>query len=354
MMRKTVMPALAVLLILSMLLGACAAPAAPPAGGAAEPPADTASGDAAVAEGETLSIAYLNKMGDNPWFIDEVAGAKARADQLGIEFFNQDLQFDSDLALNAMDTHISSGIDGIVIVVPDTKIGPAVIQKAKEANVPLIAVDDNILDADGNAAPFVGFDAATIGTQVGETIAQYYKDEGWDKLTDAVVKAVSVEDQDLEVCNIRTDNAAAAVLANIPGFTADDIIHLPYDNTMVGGMDAMAPIVTSNPDVTHWLLFSCNDDGVLGAWRALSNAGVDAANVIGVGINGQLAGEEWDKGEPSGLRASLFVRAAIHGETAIQLINDFLTNGTEIPARTIVPGTVITPDNYNEVMGTGS
>ncbi len=224
--------------------------------------------------------------------VDEVAGAKARADQLGIEFFNQDLQFDSDLALNSMDTHIASGIDGIIIVVPDTKIGPAVIAKAKEANVPLIAVDDNILDADGNAAPFVGFDAATIGTQVGEAIAKFYKDEGWDKLSGAVIKAVSVEDQDLEVCNIRTDNAAAAVLANIPGLTEQDIIHLPYDNTMVGGMDAMAPIVTANPDVTHWLLFSCNDDGVLGAWRALSNAGVDAKNVIGVGINGQLAGEE--------------------------------------------------------------
>lgn len=343
MLRRSMLFAVAGLLILSTILAACAAPAAAPAG-------EVAATEAA-AEGETLSVAYLNKMGDNPWFIDEVAGAKARADQLGIEFFNQDLQFDSDLALNSMDTYISSGIDGIVIVVPDTKIGPAVIAKAKESNIPLIAVDDNILDADGAAAPFVGFDAATIGTQVGETIAKYYADEGWDKLTDAVVRAVSVEDQDLEVCNIRTDNAAAAVLANIPGFTEENIIHLPYDNTMVGGMDAMAPIVTANPDVTHWLLFSCNDDGVLGAWRALANAGVDAANVIGVGINGQLAGDEWAKGEPSGLRASLFVRAAIHGETAVQLLHDYIVDGKEIPARTIVPGTVITPDNYQEVMG---
>ena len=57
------------------------------------------------------------------------------------------------------------------------------------------------------------------------------------------------------------------------------------------------------------------------------------------------------KGEPSGLRASLFVRAGIHGETAIQLIHDFLVEGKEIPARTIVPGAVITPENYKEVMG---
>ena len=134
MLRKTFVPTLVVLLVMAMSFSACAAPPAP-TGAAAEPAAsatDAGSEDAASGADEAMSIAYLNKMGDNPWFIDEVAGAKARADQLGIEFFNQDLQFDSDLALNAMDTHISSGIDGLVIVVPDTKIGPAVIQKAKQ------------------------------------------------------------------------------------------------------------------------------------------------------------------------------------------------------------------------------
>ncbi len=83
-----------------------------------------------------MSIAYLNKMGDNPWFVDEVAGAKAVADKLGVEFFNQDLQFDSNLAMTAMDTYIGKGISGIIIVVPDTKIGPAVIEKAQKAGIP--------------------------------------------------------------------------------------------------------------------------------------------------------------------------------------------------------------------------
>ena len=36
------------------------------------------------------------------------------------------------------------------------------------------------------------------------------------------------------------------------------------------------------------------------------------------------------------------------------LINDFIKDGKEIPARTIVPGTVITAENYQEVMGGGS
>ena len=345
-------------------LGACGAPApsAEPAKPAAVEPTAVPEAKPAAVEptavpeakpadaGEKVAIAYLNKMGDNPWFVEEVAGAKAVADKLGVEFFNQDLQFDSNLAMTAMDTYIAKGVSGIIIVVPDTKIGPAVIEKAQKAGIPIVAVDDTILDASGQAAPFFGFDAGAAGLKVGELIAEYYKAEGWDKLSGAVIKAVSVEDQDLEVCNLRTEGATSK-LTELGVITDADIIHLPYDNTANSGMDAMAPIITANPQVTHWLLYSCNDDGVLGAWRALQNAGVSATNVIGVGINGQLAAEEFKKGEPTGLRASLMAQAKEHGGQAVQAIYDFVTTGKEIPAITFIPAAVMTADNWAELTG---
>jgi L-arabinose transport system substrate-binding protein len=349
---------LAALMIVSMILSACGstepapAPAAPAAEATKAPAAEpTKAPDSAMpADDGKVLIAYLNKMGDNPWFVDEVAGAKAVADELGVEFFNQDLQFDSNLAMTAMDTYIGKGISGIIIVVPDTKIGPAVIEKAQAAGIPLIAVDDTILDANGKAAPFVGFDAASAGLKVGELIAEYYKAEGWDKLTGAKIKAVSVEDQDLEVCNLRTDGATKK-LKELGIITDADIIHLPYDNTANSGMDAMAPVITANPGVTNWLLYSCNDDGVLGAWRALQNSGVDAKNVIGVGINGQLAAEEFKKGEPSGLRASLMAQAKEHGGQAVRFIYENVTAGKPIPDVTFIPAAVMTADNWAELTG---
>ena len=340
------------LLVTMMILAACA-PAQPALQAPAAPQAQLTAQEQAAPEpagAKKVSIAYLNKMGDNPWFVDEVAGAKAKADELGVEFFNQDVQFDSNLAMTAMDTYIGKGISGIVIVVPDTKIGPAVIEKAKKAGIPIIAVDDTILDDAGNPAPFVGFDAASAGLKVGELIAEYYKNEGWDKLTGAKIKAVSVEDQDLEVCNLRTDGATKKLI-ELGVLTEADIIHLPYDNTANSGMDSMGPVITANPDVTNWLLYSCNDDGVLGAWRALQNAGIGADKVIGVGINGQLAAEEFKKGEPSGLRASLMAQAKGHGATAIQFIYDYVANGKEIPQTTFIPAAVMTPDNYKELTG---
>ncbi len=165
-----------------------------------------------------------------------------------------------------------------------------------------------------------------------------------------MIKGVSVEDQDLEVCNLRTDGATS-VLIEAGVLTEDDIVHLPYDNTANSGMDAMSPVITANPQVTHWMLWSCNDDGVLGAWRALQNSGISADNVIGVGINGQLAAEEFKKGEPSGLRASLMAQAKGHGGTAVEFIYNYVANGEEIPQLTFIPAAVMTADNWAELTG---
>ena len=350
MQTKKGYPFIAFALLVVMLLAACSTGTTPQPEAQPATEAVATEEQAAAPADDKISIAYINKMGDNPWFVDEVAGAQAKADELGVEFFNQDVQFDSNLAMTAMDTYIAKGVDAIVIVVPDTKIGPAVIEKAQKAGIPIVAVDDTILDASGIAAPFVGFDAGSAGLKVGELIAEFYTTEGWADNADMVLKAVSVEDQDLEVCNLRTDNAANKLI-ELGTITADQIIHLPYDNTANSGMDAMAPVITANPDVTHWLLFSCNDDGVLGAWRALQNDGVSADNVIGVGINGQLAAEEFKKGEPTGLRASLMAQAKGHGATSIQEIYDFLTQGTPIPDITFIDAAVMTPENWQELTG---
>src|ERR1700712_4776779 len=44
---------------------------------------------------DALKFGYINKMGDHPWFVREVAGAKAKAKELGVELKVQDVQFDA-------------------------------------------------------------------------------------------------------------------------------------------------------------------------------------------------------------------------------------------------------------------
>ena len=218
-------------------------------------------------------IGYINKMGDHPWFVAEVAGAKAAAESGGADFVSQDVQFNADLTVTTLDTMIGDGVKGIAIVVPDKGLGPVVAQKAKDAGIPLIAVDDDIYFKDGSPVPYVGLDAYSIGKQVGTELAKLYKSEGW---SDKEVRIASIEDRKADTCMKRNKGAEEAFLAATPDFDPAKIIRVAYDNTMVNSIDVMTTTLTAHPQVTNWIFYSCNDDGVLGAARALENSGYTA------------------------------------------------------------------------------
>ena len=294
-------------------------------------------------DGEGIKLAYLTKHLDNPWFVSETNGAAELAEQLGVDLTIQDLQFDANLALTAMDAVITDGTQGIIIVVPEQQIGPAVIAKAAEAGIPLIAVDDVIEDGEGNFAPFVGFQAPAVGAQVGEAAVQQFTAKGWDP---AETRVASIEMQTLSVCMDRTNAAIDVFTAALPDFPADNILNVPYDGTLAGATPVMTDTLTANPGVTNWVLWSCNDDGVLGAVRALEASAVPAENATGVGIGAHLACDEWAKGVDTSFDSAVFNDAANHGKGAVQAMHDFLVNGTEIPAETIIPGTMVTEEAH--------
>jgi L-arabinose transport system substrate-binding protein len=302
-----------------------------------------ATGGISHAAGSPPHFFYLDKYGDNAWFVDEVAGAKAEAEKLGDQFTSQDLQADANRAITAVDTAIGAGAAGIAIVVPDQQIGPAVLKRAQDAAIPMIAVDDEIKDASGKPAPFVGFSAVEIGKQVGVAIADFHHKLGWEK-PDSKTKLLVVEYQTLSVCMDRTDNSIA-VLKQALGLSDDQILRAPYKGTLDTALAGVSQAITAYPQVSRWLIASCNDDGVLGAVRALEQAGFKADAMIGVGINGQLACEEFKKADATGFRGSIFVDSKVHGATAIRLLYANVVDKQPIPARTIIKGQLITRDD---------
>lgn len=300
---------------------------------------------AAPVQAQDFDFAYINKLDDNAWFVDEVAGAKAEAAKLGVTLTQQGVQSDSNKAITALETSIAAGADGVIIVVPDQAIGPAVMQRAAAATIPVIAVDDAITDAAGKAAPFVGFEAKEIGRQVGDTIVAFHRELGWGDAASDDTFVLSVEVQSLSVCMDR-NNSANAVLVESLGIPEDRIVHIPYDpGSLDEALSATQQTLVALPQAQKFLINACNDDGVLGAVRALEQTGIATDAMIGVGINGQMACEEFAKSEPTGLRASVYVDSRVHGATAVRLMHEFLAGGTPIPARTIIDGTVITRDD---------
>jgi L-arabinose transport system substrate-binding protein len=174
---------------------------------------------------DAIKMGYINKMGEHPWFVSEVGGAKSQASQLGVNLMTQDVQFNADLTLTTFDTMVGDGVKGIAIVVPDRALGPVVAEKAAKAGIKLIAVDDDIYTADKKMVPYIGMNAEEIGKQVGTEEARLYKAMGWDKFDD--VRIGSIEDQKADTCMRRNKGAEEAFFAAVPSFDKKNIINIP-------------------------------------------------------------------------------------------------------------------------------
>jgi L-arabinose transport system substrate-binding protein len=302
----------------------------------------TATTDPVPEDPSEITLAFLPSFED-PYFVQEAAGAQAKADELGITLVVQNANGDSAAAVSNLQTLITSGgIDGALIVVPDVQIGPTVADIAAKAGIPLIATDNPI-----EGVPFVGFEWPAVGTQAGEIAAQVFNEEGWDPST---TTAVSVELQTLETCNERTDAQTEAFLANADGFLESNVVALPYEGDENSALNGMSAVKTANPSTKHWVVWSCNDNGIVGAIQALTSAGVAPEDIIGIGVNGNLACPAWQAGKTESFRQAVFTDPGESAALGIQALYDFITKGTPIPEISTKKGVVVNPDNYEDVM----
>ncbi|MGL4651770.1 MAG: substrate-binding domain-containing protein [Caldilineaceae bacterium] len=345
-MKRTWYLPMALIVVAMMLLTACVAPAAAPA--AEAPAAEESAAEAPAAEGEAPIFVVINKSADQQYFIDLQTSFVNAIAGLGGEALKFDAKLDPNLGVSLVNDAISAGAKGIAITVPDQTIGPAIASAAAEAGVVLIATDDSIVDAEGNTVPFVGFDGKDMGKKVGEAAAQLLTESGWLEDSSKKVGVLSVEVQTLSVCNDRTDNAKAAVLA--AGMPEESILSVPYTGETLAAQDAAGPIITANPDVTNWVVFACNDEGVLGALNALATQGALPENIIGVGLGAYEACKPWAAGQPSGFKASLFISGLDVGNTAANVLWEAVVNGAEVPPVSYAPTSIVTPENFQENM----
>jgi L-arabinose transport system substrate-binding protein len=296
---------------------------------------------------EAVVLVAINKSADQQYFIDLQNSFVDTATGLGAEARKFDAKLDPNLGVSLVNDAISFGAKGIAITVPDQTIGPAIAKAAKDAGVVLIATDDNIVDDAGNPVPFVGFDGKDMGKKVGEAAAKLLTDGGW--LTDSTKKVgvLSVEVQTLSVCNDRTDNEKAAIKA--AGVPDAQIFPVPYTGETSSAQDATGPIITANPDITNWVVFACNDEGVLGTLNALATAAVSPDNIIGVGLGAYEACKPWAAGQPTGFKAALFISGLDVGATAAKVLYDAIASGTAPPANSYAPTSIVDPNSYATV-----
>jgi L-arabinose transport system substrate-binding protein len=185
-----------------------------------------------------------------------------------------------------------------------------------------------------------------MGNKVGEEAAKLLTAAGW-LTAGKKVGVLSVEVQTLSVCNDRTTAEKAKIQA--AAVAASSIYPVPYSGETPSAQTAAGPIITAHPNVTNWIVFGCNDEGVLGTLNALTTAGVKPDNIIGVGLGAYEACKPWAANQPSGWKAALFISGKDVGIAAADALWDKVQNNVPLPASTIAKTTIVHPDDYSKL-----
>src|SRR4051794_23746630 len=153
-----------------------------------------------------ISIAYLQKQGDQQYFIDEAQGAKDKARQLGnVDVKIVNLGNDAIKAVSETQAAIAQKASGIIIVPPDPSVGSSIVSAATTAKIPLLSSDDQICKNGpdpakcdkANLLPRVGFSGSQMGTEVGQRAGDEFRKAGWKPEDTAIISAWK---QDVTVC----------------------------------------------------------------------------------------------------------------------------------------------------------
>lgn len=300
-----------------------------------------------AAGGEKIKIGFIVKQPEEPWFQNEIKFAKQAAQEDGFDLMTP-AGTNGQAVLTGIDTLGAQGVKGLVICAPQVTMGSMILEKAKQYNMKVYAVDDQLLGPDGKPLdiPYMGISAYDIGKMVGKAIADEMKKRNW---TPADTAACAMTVPELETARKRIQGAEDSLKA--AGFPMSRVYDMPNKTSDTSGSFAAANVVLGqHSDVKHWLVFSSNDEGVMGAVRAMENRGFTANDVIGVGIGGSTAKADFDKPKPTGLFASVLIRPRLHGHDTAHLMYQWIKDGKEPPKVTLTNGTLITRDNYKEVM----
>jgi L-arabinose transport system substrate-binding protein len=301
----------------------------------------------ATAQAKKLKFAYVCKMLTHPWFIEEENGIKAQAKALGIDYVGVDANLQDEAFMQAIDNVIGQGANALMVVVTHQTLGPTVVDKAREAKIPIITIDDTIQDSSGKQIPHVGLPTTETGVMGGHALAQLAKQRGFFKAGN-VVKVMQIDMSFLSVVHDRTVGYKQALQQDLPQLKDSDFI---VQDSKTGMFEENLPvaqgILASHPEVTHWIVTGINDDGALAPLRVFEEAGFPLKNVLSCGLGGyKTSYEEFQKDHNSYIVTKL--QPFKEGQAAVQILFDNLKNKKAMPAMTLVAGDVVTKENYKK------
>jgi len=227
---------------------------------------------------EPVTVGLITKQEENSYWVTMREVAQDVADKEDVELLTAtgDSDVDVQSQVEAIESMVEDGADGILIAPNDsTEIVPA-IEAAREEGVVVIAVDTPVQPLAAVDA-FYGTDNLRAGELVGQYAAAKADELGLDPQIALLDLAPGISSGELrregflDGFGVSEGDEAIVGEANTEG-----------DEQL--GEEAMATILSDNPDVN--VVYTVNEPAALGAVSALEDADVDKRDVVVVSVDG--------------------------------------------------------------------
>ena len=243
----------------------------------------------AFAQDDVL-VGLITKTNTNPFFVKMKEGAAAKAEELGAELRSFAGQYDGDneAQLEAIESLVAAGADGILITPSDPAGLADTIARAREAGVLVIALDTPFDPPEAADATF-----ATDNFEAGQLIGR------WARATmanpeDARIAMLNLSEAQVSVDRLRNQGFLDGFGIDLADpeqmFDEEDARIVGHETTRgaeEGGRTAMESLLQVDPGIN--LVYTINEPAAAGAYEALAAFGLEDQALI-VSIDGGCPG----------------------------------------------------------------
>ena len=313
-MKKKLYLLLAATLLLSLLVSACGT------GEVAEEEEGIKIGFAVI----DISMGYWN---------EQIEGAQAKADELGIELIVQNSDTDPAREISAMENWIAQGVDAIIVSAVDAKALETYVDQAHEKGIYVIGAIHDLEGADA----FVDQDEYKLGYMTGELAGLWITDN---LEPDAEFAVLGFDG--LEHVIIRGDGMEDGVLANAPD--AVQVARQDCNGSTDLGMQVAESLLQAHPDLRVFV--AVNDACALGIYEAIRATGKPLDDFCVVGSDGSQ--EAFEKIREDGIfRGTIDLNPKGAGALEVQMAYDLIM-GNDVETTVLAPMQTITFENVPE------
>lgn len=281
-----------------------------------------------------LSMAFIVKDMNNPYYWRMGEGAKRAAEELGIELSYVSAEFNGDIEgqIGVVETELVKGHDAIVLVPMN---GTALIPKILEANaagIPVITADTRVDEGPAKVETFVGLDERSSFAGMAKWVVEQLGGEGQVAILEGFRGSSTAELRLNGMMDVFNAHDGIEVVASIAA-----------DWDQEKGLKASEDILQAHPEVDA--IIGSNDLMALGAVQAVKGAGrLDEVIVVGDdAIPSALAALK--KGE---LDATIDGNTDLVGYEAIMAAYRHVSQGEDLDDWIVVESSIMTADDVTQ------